>query len=169
MLRVDLGRLRREGSVLVEALVPPQHELWQDFELTWAGDVAVRLTASSAGTGELVVRGRVEGELAQECRRCLQPVTQPFSGDITMVVETEPSGEEDDGEVYVVEPDGSELDVSRAVREELILAINPYVVCDPECRGLCVHCGTNLNEGSCHCSHDEVDPRWEALRTLKEK
>ncbi|MGB1779712.1 MAG: DUF177 domain-containing protein, partial [Longimicrobiales bacterium] len=57
--------------------------------------------------------------------------------------------------------------LSKAVREEMILAVNPYVVCEPECRGLCPKCGANLNEGACDCTDDEVDPRWAALRDLK--
>jgi uncharacterized metal-binding protein YceD (DUF177 family) len=30
-------------------------------------------------------------------------------------------------------------------------------------------CGTNLNEGACDCSEEETDPRWEALRALKDR
>jgi uncharacterized protein len=53
------------------------------------------------------------------------------------------------------------------VREEVVLAVNPYVVCDPECRGLCPKCGAKLDEGECGCADDEADPRWAALRDLK--
>jgi uncharacterized protein len=84
-----------------------------------------------------------------------------------MVFVAGPSGDEDDGGVYPLEPEGEELDLSQAVREEVILAVNPYVECDPKCRGLCPRCGTNLNREVCACTDDEVDPRWAALRDLK--
>lgn len=168
MLRLDLGQLGREGSIVVEASVPADDELWEDAELAWAGDVEVRLTATEAGTGEVVARGTVAGTLAQECRRCLKPVETEFANDVTMVFVTDDDGgSEDDGGVYVYEPKGGELDLGQAVREEVILAMNPYVVCTPECRGLCPKCGTDLNEGSCDCTEEEVDPRWAALRELK--
>lgn len=168
MLRVDLGRLAREGSVLVEAKVPADDGLWQGSDLRWNGPVDVRLRASYAGTGEVVVRGTVRGKLKQECRRCLRPVDEDFQEDLTLVFVSDASGEDtDEGDAFVFDPVGSSLDLSVAVREEVILAMNPYVVCDPACAGLCPRCGKNLNEGPCDCAEEEVDPRWEALRALK--
>lgn len=168
MLRVDLGRLAREGSVLVEAKVPSDDGLWQDSGIRWSGPVDVRLRASYAGSGEVVVRGTVKGQLQQECRRCLQPVQEQFDDELTLVFVSGATGEDtDEGDAFAFDPVGRSLDLSDAVREEVILAMNPYVVCDPECRGLCPKCGKNLNEGPCECTEEEVDPRWETLRALK--
>jgi len=165
MLRVDLGQLGREGSVDVEAHLASDDELWQDTDLEWVDDVDVRLRASYAGTGEVVVRGKVAGTLHQRCRRCLERVDTELAEKLTMVFVAD--ADEDDGGAYPFEPVGEELDLRRAVREELVLAMNPFVVCNPECRGLCPKCGQNLNEGSCDCTFDEPDPRWAALRELK--
>jgi uncharacterized protein len=167
MLRVDLGQLDREGSVAVEASISAEDELWQDSDLRWSGDVAVKLRASFAGTGEVVARGSVEGTLRQECRRCLDPVETPFSSELTMVFVSDGAEADAESGAYAFEARGSELELGEAVREELVLAINPYVVCAPECKGLCPKCGTNLNDDSCDCTEDEVDPRWGALRDLK--
>jgi len=73
----------------------------------------------------------------------------------------------DDAGAYPYNPGAGELDLSDAVREEVLLAMNPYVVCDPECPGLCPRCGANLKEGPCGCEETESDPRWDALRELK--
>lgn len=168
MLRVDLGRLGREGPALVEARVPADDELWQDTGVTWNGPVEVRLRASFAGSGEVVVRGTVKGRLSQECRRCLDPLETGFDEEITVVFVSSEDAHRDEDE-YVFGGTGADLDLSGAVREEVILAINPYVVCDPECKGLCPRCGADLNEGPCGCAVQEVDPRWEALRALKDR
>jgi DUF177 domain-containing protein len=167
MLSVDLGLLEREGFVDVEAVLPPEADLWAEADLRWAGDVDVKLRATFAGTGEVVVRGRVSGVLEHECRRCLEPGTKRFASDLTLVFVDE--GSEVDGQdgAYAYEQTGAELDMSRAVREEVILAMNPYVVCKPECKGLCPRCGTNLNAETCDCIEEDVDPRWEALRNMK--
>lgn len=167
MLKVDLGQLSREGFVVVEALVPADDELWEGAEVQWAGDVDVRLRASETGTGEIVARGTVRGRLAQECRRCLQPVETEFANDLTIVFLSDDGDAEDDGGIYVFEANGLELELGNAVREEVLLAINPYVVCKPECQGFCPRCGTDLNQGPCDCTDEEVDPRWAALRELK--
>ena len=166
MLRVNLGQLRREGSVDVEAAVASDDELWKNTDLAWADDVKMRVRATYAGTGEVVARGNVEGTLVQECRRCLERVDTEFEEELTMVF-VEDADEDEDGGAYALEPVGEELELSTAVREEVVLAVNPFVVCTPECRGLCPQCGQNLNEGSCQCTTDEADPRWAALRELK--
>jgi len=166
MLRVELGRLSREGSVLVEASIPAEDSLWDECGIEWDGAVDVRVQAAFAGSGEVVARGSARGWLRQECRRCLKAVRTPFEGELTLVfVEAGTVLEEGDG--FAFDPMGGELDMSSALREELVLAVNPYVVCDPGCLGLCPQCGIDLNEGSCECREEGVDPRWEALRKLK--
>lgn len=170
MLGVALGRLGREGSVPVEARIPADDPVWEESGVAWDGPVEVQLRVSMAGSGEVVARGRVAGLLAQECRRCLRPVPGKLDEDLTIVfISSETLEQEDEGDVRVFEATGGELDLSEAVREEVILAIDPYVVCDPECRGLCPRCGANLNEEECGCTDEELDPRWEALRALKDK
>jgi len=169
MLSLDLGRLGQEGSVLVEAQLPADAPLWDESGIEWAGPVNVRLKASQAGTGEVVVRGVIEGVLAQVCTRCLEPVANNFERAVTLVfVASDAPGFEDDGSSYVFDP-GSEFDMSNAVREELIFAVDQYVVCDPDCRGLCPTCGVNRNAGSCTCEVEGDDPRWESLRALKNR
>ena len=75
--------------------------------------------------------------------------------------------EEDDG-VHVY-GEGTEIDLSNAVREEVVFAVDPYVICKSDCKGLCSRCGTNRNKQTCNCTEDHTDSRWEALRVLKEK
>ncbi len=169
MLSLDLGRLGREGSVLVEARLPTDTPPWEESGIEWDGPVDVQLKASHAGTGEVVVRGVIEGALAQVCRRCLEPVPGRFEHMLTLVfVSSDAPGVEEDDGAYVYGP-AAEFDMSKAVREELVLALDRYVVCDPDCRGLCPACGVNRNADSCACKVEEADPRWASLRALKNK
>jgi len=169
MLKVDLGQLGREGSLPLEANVPAEDDLWDGTGLRWAGGVDVRLLATYAGTGEVVARGSVRGELRHECTRCLASVATEFASDLTVVFVSEADGDDGHSDAYAFEPTGAELDLSDAVREEIVLAMDSYVVCDPDCRGLCSVCGTNLNEGTCDCTEVETDPRWAALRDPKDE
>lgn len=165
MLKVDIGQMVREGSASVEARLAPDAEVWSDTDLKWSGEVEARFRAAFAGTGEVVARGVVQGTLAQECRRCLEPVDTPFDQELTIVFVADGS---DDGDgSYAFDEGSSELDLSDAVREEVVLAVDPYVLCTPECKGLCPKCGINRNTGNCDCTEEHVDPRWAALRELK--
>lgn len=169
MLKLDLARLEREGRLRVDAEIPSDDPLWEGTELTFDGPVRVEVEASVAGSGEVVVRARLEGALARECRRCLDPVEEVVARELTLVwaPRDELDPEQDGGEVRPLDLATMEIDLGSAVREELILTTDRYVVCDPECRGLCPRCGTNLNEDECDCTMEEPDPRWDALRALK--
>ncbi len=78
-------------------------------------------------------------------------------------------GAVDEGDARVFDEGVAQLDLGEPVLEEMILSIDPYVVCSPECRGLCPRCGVNRNVDSCDCAEDSTDPRWDALRALKEE
>lgn len=170
MLRLELARLDRDGTVQVDARVPADDPLLEGLEASFDGDLEVLLRASHAGSGEIVVRGTLKGTLRQECRRCLEPVSTRLSQELTMVFA--PSldpGAEDDGDVRYFRETAAELDLGEPVREELILCIDPYAVCDPDCRGLCPRCGANRNTETCSCAGSESDPRWDALRAKREE
>jgi uncharacterized protein len=43
-------------------------------------------------------------------------------------------------------------------------------LCHEDCKGLCPHCGRNLNlEQQCNCEQHVSDPRWDALNEIKKK
>ena len=40
------------------------------------------------------------------------------------------------------------------------------VLCKEDCRGLCIRCGRNLNEGPCSCEEEAADPRMARIREI---
>lgn len=170
MLKLDLARLEREGSLPVEADLPADDPLWEGSDLRFAEPLRVRLVARVAGTGEIVVRGSLAGVLEEQCRRCLDPVRVPIDQSLTLVWgPADELGPGEDGDVRPLQPRVSTLDLGEAIREELILGADRFVVCDPDCRGLCPWCGVNRNQETCECTLDEPDPRWDSLRALKDQ
>jgi uncharacterized protein len=59
-----------------------------------------------------------------------------------------------------------EIDLTEVIRQNLLLAIPQNPLCRSNCRGLCPTCGKNWNDGPCDCKHDDIDPRWDALKKL---
>ena len=49
--------------------------------------------------------------------------------------------------------------------ELLELEFPRKILCREDCRGLCPHCGHDLNLGPCDCK-PEIDPRWEPLQAI---
>ena len=169
MLTVDLGRLARDGRTRIEADVPADAELWNGLDFEFASPVRLRLEAQRVGAGkDVLVRGTVQGQLAQACRRCLKPVQGQLDLDLALYFEAEVDEvEAQDEDVYAL-PARGDLDLSLALREQIALALPRYPLCREDCRGLCPHCGTNRNERECDCRPDSTDERWAALRELIE-
>jgi uncharacterized protein len=165
MLTLDLPRLEREGTLEFGGEIPPDAPLWDGSELEFRGPVSVTGTARLAGSGEVLVDARIVGQLEQECRRCLSDVLT--SVDLSRLLVFGEEGEEGGGEIRPMDVEATELELGEAVREELILAIDPFVLCKADCAGLCPRCGIDRNRETCNCVLEDADPRWDALRALK--
>ena len=112
-----------------------------------------------------VVEGTVDSEGDYECARCLTPVhhkqTDAFRNVFGVL---EKSVSEDDTDVIPF--DGETIDLTDLIRETLIINEPAQVLCQEDCKGLCVHCGANMNVSPCSCDSFVVDPRFAALRAL---
>ena len=70
---------------------------------------------------------------------------------------------EDETEIGYYEESG--LLLEDAVREQVLLTLPGRTLCQDDCKGLCAHCGQNLNLQTCSCNPIS-DPRWNALAGL---
>ncbi len=123
----------------------------------------------------ILVTGTLRTRVALMCSRCLEPAHY----DLVIEVEEEffPTVEVytgavlewqqyTDDEALLIDAQHI-LDMSEVVRQDLIIALPMQPLCDEACKGLCPTCGQNLNQGTCSCEQDAIDPRWAALAHLK--
>jgi uncharacterized protein len=166
MLKANLAGLDREEVHVVES-VPVDAPFWNSTELRPLGPLEVDLVARSVGDGVLV-RGRMRADVELECRRCLSPVRHRVDDAVDMYyTEIGPDEEEIEGEVYPLSSYGTELDLSDAVREQLLLRVPHFALCRDECRGFCPKCGANRNEAECECVPEAPPSPWDALKQAK--
>jgi uncharacterized protein len=144
----------------------------------FAGDV-------ERGSGETYhLRGQLKGQLALPCARCAEPFEFPVDVpvDLRFVpaavekagVRPSSSTDDDDDEGHqIAEDDPSivlydepRIDMAQVAREQFYLAVPMKPLCRPDCQGLCPHCGTNRNTGTCTCEHEWEDPRLAGLKSL---
>ena len=59
------------------------------------------------------------------------------------------------------------IELNPLLREELILATPIAPLCTPDCKGLCLVCGRDLNEEP-HDHDAPADERWSKLAKLKD-
>ena len=168
MLHMNLNALERAGTLQLRVACATA-----DFALGAPGPelsepVRVSLTARWTASGHVMVQGSMSTTLAQACRRCLEPVEQPFALPVRLLFlpADEAGRDEDDGEVRTFPPHLTELDMAGPLREELALAAPMYAECRSGCKGLCPVCGSNRNRAPCDCSSRHTDARWDKLRAL---
>ncbi|ANY75430.1 YceD family protein [Paenibacillus ihbetae] len=125
----------------------------------------VDLKAVPSVAGSVDVRGSLEAELEMKCSRCLKPVNEhlhiPFHEVFQQVENPESIQDEDDDTTYV---QGESVDLAPYVEEAFLLQLPLAPVCRDDCKGLCHNCGKDLNEGSCDCDTEVIDPRLAGLK-----
>lgn len=119
--------------------------------------------------------GNVEVHLEFSCARCLDPVVHDVSRGFDLIYR--PLGvDKRADEVAITEAEteigyyqGEGLLLEDALREQVLLATPVRALCREDCKGLCPHCGRNLNLEQCSCEQHLSDPRWDALNEIKKK
>jgi uncharacterized protein len=113
-----------------------------------------------AGIVELT--GEVQVRLAAQCNRCAEDfvfaLTIPLAHTLVQTRESEESDE-------LIVAEGPRFALDDLVWEDIVLAIPSRLLCKPDCKGLCPHCGQNRNEAPCACK-PMGDPRLAALQRL---
>jgi uncharacterized protein len=118
---------------------------------------------------DIRLRAHLAGAFSQLCARCLEPVQHALQTDFDLIFRPEgvdaESGEraisEDETEIGYYEQSG--LLLEDAVREQVLLTLPSRSLCQPDCKGLCPHCGLNRNLATCECAERATDPRLAAL------
>jgi uncharacterized protein len=108
------------------------------------------------------------------CARCLDTVVEEISRDFDLFYRPMTSIADndefhlnlDDTEIAFFEGDG--LFLADVLAEQVNLALPMKVICRSDCRGLCSHCGANLNNEECRCEKNSADPRLAPLARLKQ-
>ena len=111
---------------------------------------SVKAVVRYFGTGDdrVSLKGEVSARFASRCSRCLEPVQLSLEGvELDAIYAKDPDS--DDPDLYGFE--GHALDLEDAVRDAVMLDMPRQFLCKPDCRGLCPHCGANLNKVTCTC------------------
>jgi uncharacterized protein len=122
---------------------------------------------------EVLISGEIDADVELQCSRCLKDfrLLMNIAVDVVYNPIEDLKGEEKH-ELKHDEMDmgfysGDELDLSDLVKEQIILNIPMKPLCNELCKGICLKCGADLNEGNCGCSKREIDPRLEILKKFR--
>ncbi len=99
------------------------------------------------------------------CDRCGLPTTATHEVLLEKSLAPEIESEYSD-EIIIVED--MKLNLDELVYSEVLLSLPMKHLCHDDCKGICIKCGKNLNDGDCGCVKKEIDPRLQALADLLE-
>ncbi len=116
------------------------------FDLSPALDIISKEDAHVTGDvvnkdNHIIINIHVTMPMVVTCDRCLEKASYKYD----FVYENEIKKEEIDT-----------FSLKTLVDEELYLNTPLQVICSEDCKGLCMKCGANLNEGDCGC---EIEPK----------
>lgn len=166
MLSFDLRSLEHHAA-RIDVMLAADDPVWLEGDARPIDGVEVTGRLSAAGAHRFYFSGHLAGTAKDACRRCLVDVETRVEDDVHVLFAESDGEDADDPDVYPIAAHDHDLDLRPAIREQWLLAVPPLVVCREECKGLCPHCGADLNAGACGCTSAR-DPRWDALRSLGE-
>ena len=143
--------------------VPHSYEF--DFSKEELGGVfpfttPVKLEGEIVNTAGIVtVDATISFVLETRCDRCAAEVKLPFEVKMEHGLVSSLNDEENDDYILV---EDMKLDIEELTSEDIYLALPGKILCKEDCKGVCMTCGADLNEGPCGCEK-EIDPRWAGL------
>lgn len=103
-----------------------------------------------------------------DCDRCGEEFTNELKSDFRLVyLFGQNPGESEAVNLYYLSPDEDKIDLRPDVVEYSVLSVPMKKLCKEDCRGLCPHCGVNLNNETCNCTKENINPVWAPLLKLK--
>ena len=126
---------------------------------------------------EVRLRGSLTTKLELACVRCLEPIQESVRREFDLLFQQRDSLVYDENaEIALEQVDtgtafmtGTELSLSEIIHEQVLLELPMKPLCKTDCQGLCAVCGANLNENSCDCPSQTMDPAFASLLEFKKR
>lgn len=98
--------------------------------------------------GRVEINALIEFDYTAPCDRCARESVNPMNVTMEHILVQDPDEDFDD-EVIVLK--NFNLNFKELVLSDVLLSLPMVVLCKPDCAGICLNCGNNLNEESCSC------------------
>jgi uncharacterized protein len=175
-LKINLTILPEEGlRVAFSEGTAWFKECFSDDELPEFSLIKVDVNCLITKAGDTIyIRGELAAQISEVCGRCLEPATIPINGDFAYTLVPERAEIAEDLELSAQELEtsyyrGEFIDLAPIICEQIVLQAPMKILCADDCKGLCPHCGIDLNKSSCNCRSDFVDDRLAVLKKVRVK
>jgi uncharacterized protein len=157
-LQVPLNSIPETGREIHLDLGPEWFGRWREEDpgLEFdTGQVSGTVRLEKHGR-DVLVRGKLTGELSLTCSRCLEPFEAKVEVDFDLLLLPRPEQAASREELTPEDLDldfysGEVVDLESLLKEQIVLMVPLKPLCAEDCRGLCPRCGADLNRESCGC------------------
>lgn len=134
-MKITVNQVPAEGLYLEEKISPAELDLETDL-IKIRTDLRLKAQVYRI-TNALTVNLNISVLLGADCSRCLDNFEWELNKDVQFG--------------FPLETNTVFIDLNPNIREEVILDYPIKPLCKINCKGLCVKCGKNKNEGGCNC------------------
>src|SRR3990167_2019372 len=126
----------KPAGFFIDSEIKPEAIGLAENDLKCLSTIKINAQVHKAGDSVLAT-SQVEGKYEFQCARCLEPI----------IIDTVKKFDH----VFEIDETTEYVDLGEDIRQELILAFSPVVLCKKDCKGICPGCGANLNNEKCKC------------------
>lgn len=152
---------------------PILKQLEDEGQCRFTDPIVIEL-AAMAERDLVSVSGYIGTTVQLDCSRCLEAFSLPMQRRFTLRFSREipadlHAGRSEEVEltadaIGLVYFKGEEIDLKTAMQEQVVLALPLKPLCREDCKGLCPHCGTDLNVATCACGGATVSSPFAVLK-----
>ena len=159
---------RLNVGFIVHEEIGRAHDFPFEFEkITLGDDLELKNFDGIINVGKtpqgLVVQADFSAETTLNCVRCLVEFNHEIDWSFTELYAFDSRSETDSG---LILPEDAHIELAELLREYAILEIPISPICRPDCQGLCIECGQNLNEKDCGHTNDSSNSPFAKLKDL---
>jgi uncharacterized protein len=154
-MKISIEELANAPGERLQYKFSVDHEILDidEDEVEVNGPLLITLSASYS-CGKVTLDGRLTARLILMCSRCLKTFSFLLESEFEEEVDVEKT---------------TTLSIENVVRETYFATFPLKPLCDISCKGLCPHCGVDLNGEQCTCRREHIDHRMSVLTKLLEK
>lgn len=147
----------------------------KNVDFTFIDDVGIQIEIFKTEK-DVFISGLITTTIKISCIRCLDDFDSPLEAEFRYTLcpsdEREFSAEMEINreDLDVIYYQGDSIDIAPLIREQILLNIPSYPLCQESCKGVCPQCGSNLNQAPCQCDRQEgTISKFEILKNFPVK
>lgn len=167
-MKIDFRELL-DGENIFEFDETPEDLHIQDGDLPIEGTIQSRLSIYKIGES-ITAKGETTCQVKPECARCLDPIVLSIQVTYTFVFQKgtpQYQDEKDDETLIYINEEPAEIDLGSEVKDYILLDLPMIPTCATLPNGPCDKYEKDPIDILEAPKEERLDPRWDALRTLK--